>query len=431
MARVTDRAVTTDRATATFAPEQIGRTRYRTPEGFLCCEGARIARTGPMLYSAEEMPDIELGAGTMITVLRDGDVLFHPVAISSFSGKPLTNDHPDEPVTPLTYRQHSVGTVLNPRRGEGAEHEYLIADLLVTDAEAIAAIEANKTELSAGYDAEVEQIKPGIGRQTEIVGNHVALVKRGRGGPSCSIQDEEPTMAKRTTRILDGIRKAFRAKDEAALEEQLGKAEDMMDDEGEGDDPQRIVIEIAAPAAPVAAVEETVDEDPTEQRFQAIEGTLKSIADSVEELKKPPESTTQDAESEEEEDDDDKDVDKKTVTDAMSKAEILAPGIRMPTFDAAASTVKSATVTGLMRSALKAASADTSRKAHVDAVMGGRAADFDKMPAAQVMVVFDAASAVARAAHNSPAARPFDMPQGPMTAARLQERIVERRKAAL
>ncbi|MDB5448311.1 MAG: hypothetical protein JWQ97_3628 [Phenylobacterium sp.] len=430
MARATDRAVVD---LATYAPEQLGRTRYRTPDGFLLCEGVRIARTGPMLYAAAEMPDIEQGPFTaMITVMRDAEVLFAPDTILSYAGKPVTNDHPPCPVTPQNFKTYAVGTVLNPRRGEGAESEYLIADLLISDQQAIEDVEAGKIEVSAGYDTEVEQIKPGVARQTKNLGNHVALVARGRAGPACAIQDaaEEPAMAKRTTRILDGIRKAFRAKDEAALEEQLGKVEEAMDDEGDGDEPQRLVIEVKQPEAPAAAAAETEDEaDPYEERFKKIEDALEGIGTSLAGLKPVEAAADADPDAEEVKDEE-KEVEKSTAQDAMSKAEILAPGVRLPTFDAAATKVKVGAITALRRAALKAAVADSARKVHVDAVLAGRAMDFDKARPSEVAMVFDAASAVAKAANNASVhARPFDIPQGKMNAARMQARIVERRKA--
>lgn len=429
-------AYCTDKAAAdfaAFAPEQIGRTRYRTPEGFLVCEGVRIARTGPMLYTPDEMPDIERGPLTsMITVMRDAEVLFDPDTIKSFAGKPVTNDHPPEPVTPANFKTYVVGTVMDPRRGEGAESEYLVADLLITDANTIADLDAGKREVSAGYDVEVEQIKPGLARQTKNLGNHVALVDRARGGSALSIQDhaEEPAMATRTTRkILDGIRKAFGAKDEAALETELKKAEEAMDEDDPGDEPQRVVIELKTPeAAPAEGVEDDgADEAPawfkahaeqTDARFGALEEAVKKLTPA--EAAESSEATDEDAEEKEEEGE----AEKAQAQDAMSKAEILAPGIKLPTLDAAK--VKRSDVTAARRTTLKTALADSGRKVHVEAVLSGR--DVDKLRPREVTMVFDAAAAVAKATHNAVRVRTFDVPQGPMTPAKLQERIRERRK---
>lgn len=408
-----------DRATSTLSHEQIGRTRHRTPEGYLLCEGARVARTGPMLYTPDEMPDVAIGPfGRMITIQRDADVLFAPETILSFAGKPVTNDHPNENVNPATYQSVAVGTVLNPRQGTGTEAQYLLADLLITDADAIEAVETGKVQLSPGYDCEVEQIKPGIGRQTFVLGNHVALVDQGRGG-TCEIQDGEPSMAiknKRPRTLADRLRAAFTAKDEAAFEQEL---ENAMDD-GEDDGVQRLVIEVQQPAAAAAVVAEVAAEDPTEVRFAAIESTLASIADTLTTLTAAAAAAVVTDEEAGEDEEDDKTV----AMDAASKAEILAPGIRLPTFDSAK--VKRGAITSVRRDALSTAYSDTRRRPVIDSVLGGRAADFSKMKARDVATVFDAAAAV-MAATNNGNVRTIDIPQGPMTAARYAQQLKDRR----
>jgi hypothetical protein len=74
--------------------------------------------------------------------------------------------------------------------------DHLAFDLMLTDATAIAKVEAGKRELSNGYEAGIEfgSFKAADGtecqaRQTSIRGNHIALVDAGRAGPSCRIGD--------------------------------------------------------------------------------------------------------------------------------------------------------------------------------------------------------------------------------------------------
>lgn len=425
-----------DFAPATYAPTQLGRTQSLTPEGYLLCADVRLARTGAMMYSVAEMAGaVKPAPGMkMIAILRDADVLFDPTAMLSFAGKPVTNDHPGRLVSPATYRNVDVGTILNPRRGEGPDSEYLIGDLLIKDAAAIKAIQDGKREMSLGYDADIEEIKPGLGRQIKIIGNHGALVRRGRAGPNCAITDqEEALMANRT--IIDRLRTAFKANDEAALEEELAKVTD--GDGGKvGDVVHRVVVE-AAKAVVKDGDTPTMDAA-TEARFKGIEDSLKTIGDTVAKL-----APTTDADAEGEEarkakeatdaeaakrDGEDPDCDKKVAMDAVAKAEILAPGIKLPAMDAA---VKTSVITALQRDALKVAIGDSARKSHVDAVMDGVPAEFDKMPPAQVAVVFNAAAALTRSANNKTVTdRKFDIPQGPMTPAKLQELNKARRKPA-
>jgi len=445
---------------------QIGQTRYRTPEGYLFCDGVRIARTGPLMYRADEMPELE-PQNNMVVMERDADVLFSPETISSFQGKDVTIDHPDELLTPETWRREAVGTVLNPRRGEGIDHHYLLADLLIKDQRAIDSIEDGLVEVSCGYDGERESLRPGQGRFKAIIGNHVALVERGRCGPSCAIGDDgEKVMAVKKRSTWDRLRTAFMARDEAAFNEELETAQNEMKDE----DPQRLVIEVRpAQAEGESAVENELakDEDPVApadpiarvvemltsfgERLDRIEAgvaknaaaeaaeTQQEVSDEEEtmepETEKDPEEVVADEEPEET-DEENKEgapapvMDRAAFKGVVAKAEILAPGVKIPTFDAKASrkTIADA-MCGLRRKALEAAYADPKRRAFVTQIVGDKPA-FDKMPCPHMTVVFDAASALAKAANNAPRVS-LDrqlFSQGPMTPARYQEMIAANRK---
>ena len=173
--------------------EQIGAKRHKTPEGFLVCEDVPIARTGWMIYGPNEVP-VKTGDNGVAMIHRGPETLFHPETIASFIGKPVTDDHPPSgEVTPENWQQVSKGTVLNVRRGAGDDGDTLRADLLITDRDTIEAIDAGKREVSAGYEAEYETTGAGEGKQLNILGNHVALVERGRCGPRCAIGDHQST----------------------------------------------------------------------------------------------------------------------------------------------------------------------------------------------------------------------------------------------
>jgi hypothetical protein len=169
--------------------EQLGPKRFLTQEGYLLCKDVPIARTGIQLYRDGEVP-VDADDEGLIKIMRPDQEVFDDAAMTSFQGKPVVLDHPDEDVNPSNWRQYAVGTVQNPRRGSDGYEGMLIADLLITDAEAIAAINDNGIrEVSAGYDAEYSQDAPGHGAQHNIRGNHVALVDQGRCGPACRIGD--------------------------------------------------------------------------------------------------------------------------------------------------------------------------------------------------------------------------------------------------
>lgn len=439
-------AATLDRSATLLVDEQIGRTRYLTPEGFLYCEGVRIARVGPMLYLQSEAPEIEPDGNRMITVTRDATVLFHPDALASFEGKPVTNDHPPEFIGPATFRTYTVGTVLNPRRGEGVEADYLLADLLIKDQAAIDAVTAGKCEVSPGYHAPRVQVKPGLARQTSVIGNHVALVERGRGGPACAIQDEQPgaaieegnsNMTTKKRSVWDRLATAFKANDEAAFKEELEAAKD----EAGSDEPQKIVIEVKQPDAMAAAAEdegegETGGSD-TDKRLTALEAAVTKLAEFVAKMQAAEEAEAAADEDAEKKDDDKKDDSTadaaptaEVFADTVARAEILAPGIQLPTMDAkAAPKTASKALNDLRVRALKSAFADSKRKAHVATVLGSQPATFDKMPAINVAAIFNAASELAKTANASSASRPV-FPQGRMTTAKYAEQIAARHKRA-
>ena len=437
-----------DRATATLTVDQIGRTQSTTPEGYLLCEGVRIARTGPMLYRPDEVPEIEPDPrGTMTVMLRDADVLFAADTILSFAGKPVTNDHPNDLLGPKTWRDASCGTVLNPRRGEGADAEHLVADLLITDAECIADIEAGKREVSCGYDTEAEPVKPGVGRVTKIVGNHVALVDRGRCGPSCAIQDEDPTMAKAKKRtVWDRLVTAFHAKDEAAFQEELEAAKE---EAGGEDDDKNIHVHVnlnGASTEQAKADEPVKDEtegDPTEARFAKIEAALASIAETVGKLVTAEKSETEAHEEALDEGPEEKSEEadeKKPVMDAaavvaefrdvVSRAEIIAPGIKLPAFDAkAAPKLLVDQMCGLRRRALAKAFDAAETRPAVEAVVGSKPM-FDKMTCDSASVAFRAVSEIIKAKRGAGVKDVSPLEPGtrsPMTASGLQKLNEQRR----
>lgn len=167
----------------------------RTKDGYLVVR-ARAARTGVYQYTGHEIdPTNEHGLRdkAIVNVLRDENTVFDRSAVQSFIGKPVTDDHPHEPVTANNWKDHARGTIMGALR----DGEYVAFDILLTDAATIAKVDAGKRELSNGYGAELEfgQFTASDGtvcdaRQSKITGgNHVALVDNGRAGSACSIAD--------------------------------------------------------------------------------------------------------------------------------------------------------------------------------------------------------------------------------------------------
>jgi len=164
----------TDGALATVDPDT----------GFLRVD-ARLTRTGVFPYADAN--------GETWGELRTEDEVFDDGALDSFRLAVVTDDHPSAFVTSKTVRDVQIGSVGTDVRRDG---DYVRATLLITDADAIEAIQGGKKELSCGYTARVIQdqgVAPDgatyAARQTQIRGNHVAVVDRGRAGPECRILD--------------------------------------------------------------------------------------------------------------------------------------------------------------------------------------------------------------------------------------------------
>lgn len=384
-----------------YTTQKISGRRSRTPEGYLLIEGVPLARTGTMLYGPDETP-IPGGPDGLVYIERTPEEVFRPETIASANGKAIVNDHPSEDVTPSNWRNLSLGVIMNPRQGTGIEDDFLIGDLLVQDQRGIDLIESGKVELSMGYDAGYAQTGPGRGRQKDIIYNHVALVDKGRCGPRCSIGDrvylQEKPMPKTATRVVDqrgvlarardrllGAVRAGKTVDEEMLEETLGDAES--EEVAEGREPS-IVINNHHHAAGDAEVSEKEDEDKkTEDKIRRmIADAMKPVLDALDaRLKARDEKEDEDdkkkkAEDEEREKKETEDNEKilgalefeappgtndrarkardsaflvDSFQQTVALAEVLAPGIRVPTFDSREAPAKSLdTICNLRRTAL-------------------------------------------------------------------------------
>ncbi len=166
----------------------------RTRDGYMAVR-ARAARSGVYQYGGSEVdPDNAHGLRdkASVNVLREDAEVFAEKSVRSFLMKPITNDHPRDSVTASNWRDHARGVVAGAIR----DGDHLAFDLVLMDQAAIAAVDAGKVELSNGYESNLEfgRFTAADGtvceaRQTNIRGNHVALVDRGRAGASCRIGD--------------------------------------------------------------------------------------------------------------------------------------------------------------------------------------------------------------------------------------------------
>lgn len=179
----------------TISPNQI-----ETGEGFLICKNVPIARTGTQEYLGREMGLSGADADRIIAVSRSPDDVFSESALASFEGKPVTNDHPPGLIGPDDVKNYEMGHAQNIRRGSGEWADYMIADLHIHDRDLIDAIQNGKREISCGYECDYVKNADGTYSQKNIIGNHVAVVDRGRAGKRAAILDSDKNKAKQPER---------------------------------------------------------------------------------------------------------------------------------------------------------------------------------------------------------------------------------------
>ena len=163
-----------------------------TPEGYRLCIAVPVTRTGEFIYRTDEVP-VEAGPDGMVKILREDEEVFREETLRSLEGKPFTINHPQGVVEPSNWSELANGLGQNARRGEGEQSDLTLVDILVTTERGISLIDAGIREISCGYDADYIQIEPGLGKQTNIIYNHIALVNQGRAGTRCKIGDKQCT----------------------------------------------------------------------------------------------------------------------------------------------------------------------------------------------------------------------------------------------
>lgn len=188
-----------------FAPT----SRTMTDKGLLCKDAVLAIAPQVRDYTANEL-GITGWKGGMVKMYTPAEALFSDEVMNNLNGADFTESHPNgNKVTPSNWRKHSIGTATNIRR----DGNKLIGDLLVKDDRAIKTIQSNKkVELSLGYDLEAElsagKAEDGSNYDvivTKMIGDHVALVKQGRGGRSVRIGDKQSEKKMTKIKLANGM----------------------------------------------------------------------------------------------------------------------------------------------------------------------------------------------------------------------------------
>jgi hypothetical protein len=265
---------------------------HRTPEGFLLCLNVPIARPGELMYAAGELVDPKTGKDVIepldgvVRIARTSEDLFNPATIASFEGKAVTVGHPSDFLTSENWREVAQGHMQNVRPGDGEDAMNLMADLLIFDEGAIELVEKlGLRQVSLGYDADYIQTAPGKGRQTNIVGNHIALVRKGRNGAGIAVRDSAPDNLPRSKTMKGklGVRMLMTLLGRAVDEAMPGTAEV---DAGAGDMEARVarIEEMLATLLGMADEVEAGDKGANPGTTTAVVATTPKAADAADPL---------------------------------------------------------------------------------------------------------------------------------------------------
>ena len=394
--------------------ERLSENHGFTKEGFLLITSVPIARIGILVYGPGELQDnrygvVPTGPDGIIYAHRSADDVFDPQSLATIIGKPVVIDHPHNAVTPDNYNELSVGAALNPRRGQVPNDDLLLADFLIMNKESIPLVRQRQEstrpfQVSCGYDAAYDQLEPGHVKQYNIVFNHVALVDSARCGPRCTIGDSQTVEEEKHMTIKERLKKLFADKDErgftAALDEINEQPVSLTTDQ----------IKAVAKLVHDASKEEEEEKEKhtkdhgkdcdcakckDRKTMDAIAKDVKDIGDKVSGLdarmKKIEDAEKEEAEKEDKEtegrleeeappgsgDKAKKAKDSSFLTEAwqetLSLSEVIAPGMTLPTMDAADSPKKTLDrMCSVRRTALELGANRPELRQFIDGLLGGK-----------------------------------------------------------
>ncbi|WP_239256678.1 DUF2213 domain-containing protein [Listeria ilorinensis] len=155
-----------------------------TQEGYLTVK-APVTRPGVFPYMRAD--------GSVHMEAKLPEYLFAGDTIASLNAKPVTDDHPTEPVTAANYQQYAKGMT---HTDAAVYDNKLFVSFTITDSATIQKIKDGKRELSLGFESEIieEQGTYNGERydavQKAVIVNHLAIVEEGRVGPEIAIRGD-------------------------------------------------------------------------------------------------------------------------------------------------------------------------------------------------------------------------------------------------
>ena len=257
-----------------------------TPEGYLRA-WASIARTGIQHYTDSD--------GSIRREYRPETEVASPDSLASFAGKAITSEHPPVLLDSENTKDYQVGF-------SGTEVVYdngfVKAVMTITDEDTIKRImKGDAREVSAGYRVNYDPTR-GVtengehydGVQKEIIGNHIAVVRRGRAGPQVKLhldrQDAaDPSLFQTTEERLMTAKVVFDgAEFEVSESVALAITKEREDGRMSYEDMKKKYDELQAAADSMKADMATMEKE-MKGKMDSAEGRADALAEQVEELK--------------------------------------------------------------------------------------------------------------------------------------------------
>jgi len=155
-----------------------------TPEGYLTVR-VPITRPGVFPYARQD--------GTVQMEAKLPDEIFSDRTMFSARSKPITDEHPNVPVTLDNYQTYAKGMSHTDAHVEDLK---LYVSMTITDKDLIQKVYDGKRDISIGFMSDVVaeagtyngQAYEYVQRNIEI--NHIAIVDQGRAGPEVAIRSD-------------------------------------------------------------------------------------------------------------------------------------------------------------------------------------------------------------------------------------------------
>ena len=233
-----------------------------------------IARSGVYMYRREELPSLGISSipaeyqdQVTFGVYRPSTVLARKANL--FSRLPVTLEHPDQMLNPVNvdlYMNGYTGDQVDAVHDPNTNELFLISSMTLVTANSIQAYDSGIREISPGYTPVVVWSK-GLHNDedyqlmvTDITdANHVALVRKARGGSATCIFDSEGGRSMKDKRFFSGLWRFLKKKANGAEDTDLGAARRILMEIAEKKDAMSDE-EIAAKVAEVEKHAETLPE---------------------------------------------------------------------------------------------------------------------------------------------------------------------------